>query len=250
MIRVAISGMPGRLASAVAAGVDSADDLELSGFFNPNRGGDSYFGRTIAANPDDVSCDVMFEATEPTVVMENLRQWRDRGFAAVVGTSGFTADRLDEVRSFWGTDGPGCLVVPNFSIGAVLMMQFAEKAAPFFGGVEVVERHHHDKPDAPSGTAIATAARIAAAGGKSFEESEELVAGSRGGAVDGVRVHSIRAEATLSEQEVAFSKPGELLSITHRGTSYDSFVDGVLLAVRYVKRIVGVEVGLDAALEA
>ena len=96
---------------------------------------------------------------------------------AVVGTSGFTRERIDEVRSFWGDDGPGCLIVPNFSIGAVLMMRFAEMAAPHFAGVEIVERHHHDKPDAPSGTSIATAQRIAAAGGSSIELSAEMVEG-------------------------------------------------------------------------
>jgi 4-hydroxy-tetrahydrodipicolinate reductase len=249
MTRIAISGVPGRLASAVAAGVADADDLELATLYNPRRGGESFMGLGITAERTAVSGDIAFEATEPDVVMENLQAWRSAGMHAVVGTSGFTRERIAELRRLWGGDGPGCLVVPNFSIGAVLMMRFAEQAAPHFRGIEIIERHHHDKPDAPSGTAIATANRIAAAGGTSFEESEELVAGSRGGRVGGVRVHSVRMEATLSEQEVAFSKAGEILSITHRGVEYGSFVDGALLAMRYVGSVSGVEVGLDRALD-
>jgi len=250
MIRVAISGIPGRLATATAAGIAASDDLDLVALYNPNRGGDAFNGIPISANHDEIKCDVVFESTEPTVVMGNLRAWRKAGLHVVVATSGFTRERLDEVRSFWGEDGPGCLIAPNFSIGAVLMMRFAELAAPHFTGIEVVERHHHDKPDAPSGTAIATAARIAAAGGSSHEESSELVAGSRGAIVEGVRVQSLRLDATLSNQEVAFSKSGELLSIHHVGTEYSSFADGALLAIRYVADTKGVTVGLDDAIEA
>jgi 4-hydroxy-tetrahydrodipicolinate reductase len=249
MIRIAISGVPGRLASPVAVGVVASDDLELVAAFNPRRGGQTFMGLDIATTHGDVHADVVFESTEPDVVMENLRAWRAAGMHAVVGTSGFTADRLQEVRGFWGDDGPGCLIVPNFSIGAVLMMRFAEQAAPHFAAVEIIERHHHDKPDAPSGTSIATAARIAGAGGSSVELSKEMVAGSRGGTVHGIRIHSLRMEATLSDQEVAYSKPGELLSIRHNGNSYNAFVDGSLLAMRYVATIAGVEVGLDGALD-
>lgn len=248
MTRIAISGIPGRLASAVAEGVAAADDLDLVALFNPNRGGQEFAGVSITADDAGVDADIVFEATEPTVVMENLRAWRAAGMHAVVGTSGFTLQRLEEVREFWGDDGPGCLIVPNFSIGAVLMMQFAEMAAPHFTSVEIIERHHHDKPDAPSGTAIATAARVAAAGGRSLEESEEMVPGSRGGSVQGIRVHSLRMEATLSDHEVAFGKGGERLSIHHVGTAYGAFVDGALLAMHHVSSVSGVEVGLDGAL--
>lgn len=248
-IRIAVSGVPGRLASAVAAGIDAAPDLELSSVFNPHRGGQDFLGRAIAGTPAGVTGDVVFESTEPTVVMENLRAWREAGMAAVVATSGFTVERLDALRTLWGADGPGCIVVPNFAIGAVLMMRFAEQAAPFFSGVEIVERHHHDKPDAPSGTSIATAARIAAAGGASTEHSRDLVPGARGAAVSGVRIHSLRMHATLSDQEVAFSKAGELLSVRHEGNTYEAFVDGALLAMRFVTTAPGVTVGLDAALD-
>jgi len=250
MTRVAISGIPGRLASAVAAGIESADDLELAALYNPNRVDESFSGLPISARHDDVDGEVVFESTEPDVVIQNLRSWHAAGLHAVVATSGFTEERLDEVRSFWGNDGPGCLIAPNFSIGAVLMMRFSEIAAPHFTWIEIIERHHQDKPDAPSGTSIATAARLAAAGGSSFDESTELIAGSRGAMVDGVRIHSLRLEATLSDQEVALSKSGELLSIRHVGTDYGAFVDGAILAIRHVSSTSGVTVGLDAAIEA
>jgi len=165
-----------------------------------------------------------------------------------VGTSGFTEQRLQEVRSFWGESDPGCLIVPNFSIGAVLMMRVAEIAAPHFGTAEVIERHHDDKPDAPSGTALATAARMAAAGSSSAEHSKELVDGARGGAVQGVRVHSLRLEGVLSSQEVAFANDGEQFSVLHQSTSYGSFVSGALAAIRHVTANNGVAVGLDDAL--
>jgi len=249
MIRITISGTPGRLATAVAAAVEAATDVDFVAGFNPHRPGEAFMGRETVAEHAAVIADVVFEATEPSVVMDNLRAWHTAGMGAVVGTSGFTGDRVAEVAGFWGDDRPGCLIVPNFSIGAVLMMRFAEQAAPHFAGVEIVERHHHDKPDAPSGTSIATAGRIAAAGGRSIEQSQELVAGSRGGSVDGVRIHSLRMEATLSEQEVAFAKPGERLAIHHVGASYGAFVDGALLAMRYVPTVSGVEVGLDGALD-
>ena len=165
----------------------------------------------------------MVESTNPTVVMDNLRAWRRRGFGAVVGTSGFTEERLDELRRLWGDERPGCLVVPNFAVGAVLMARFAELAAPHFEQAEVIERHHADKPDAPSGTSLNTASRIAAAGGSSSTASSELVGGARGADVGGVRVHSVRLEGVISYQEVAFSNSGELFSVIHQSTTYASF---------------------------
>ncbi len=245
MIGVGVSGAGGRLGSAIAAGVADAPDLELRGLYNPGRAGESVSGLTITEDAMGVICEVMVEVTKPDVVMANLSSWRQRGLHAVVGTSGFTAERMNELRDLWGDDGPGCIVVPNFSIGAALMMRFAELAAPHFHLAEVVERHHADKPDAPSGTALSTAERIAKAGGRSSQESSEIVSGARGGSVEGVLVHSLRLDAVLSHQEVAMSNPGELLSLTHQSTSYASFVGGALMAIRHVVTTTGVSVGLD-----
>jgi 4-hydroxy-tetrahydrodipicolinate reductase len=240
--------VPGHLSSAVAQGIIDTPSMELTGVYNPHRAGEEFAGHSITATSSDLDADVVFEATNPDVVIDNLRTWHGAGMHAVVGTSGFTADRLQEVRSFWDNPKLGCLIVPNFSIGAVLMMRFAEMAAPHFAGTEIIERHHHDKPDSPSGTSIATAARIAAVGGASHDLSSELVPGARGALVEGVRVHSLRLNATLSDQEVALSKSGEILAIRHTGTEYSSFVDGALVGIEFVLTKSGVTVGLDEAL--
>jgi 4-hydroxy-tetrahydrodipicolinate reductase len=222
--------------------------MELAAVYAPGHGGEPVAGVAATEDPGGFVADVVAECAPPDAVMGNLEVWRSRGMHAVVGTSGFTEERLAELRTLWGEDGPGCLVVPNFSIGAVLMMRVAEMAAPHFETAEVVERHHADKPDAPSGTALATAMRMGAAGASSAELSRELVPGARGASTSGVRVHSLRLAGVLSAQEVAFSNDGEEFSVVHRSTSYGSFVGGALVAIRYVQSVHGVAVGLDAAL--
>jgi 4-hydroxy-tetrahydrodipicolinate reductase len=248
VIRVAVSGAGGNLAGPIIEGIVASDDLTLSGLFNPQRAGSEMAGVIIAGEQADVDADVMIETAHPDVVFDNLASWRDLGMAAVVGTSGFTPERLEHLRELWGTGSP-CLVVPNFAIGAVLMMRFATEAASHFEAVEVIERHHSSKPDAPSGTALASAMGIGAAGGTSVEGSEELVTGARGASVEGVRIHSLRLPGVLSHQEVALSNAGEVLSIEHLSTSYQSFAAGALLAARKVQSLPGgVHLGLDAVL--
>lgn len=249
MIRVAVSGAGGKLATAIMTAVVSTDDLQLTALYNPNRAGEEMAGLTITGDPAGVDADVVVETAHPDVVLDNLEAWRDTGSAAVVGTSGFTPYRLDLLKSLWGSSTP-CLVVPNFSIGAVLMMRFAAEAASHFEAAEIIERHHATKPDAPSGTALATAMGMAGAGGSSAEGSEELVEGARGADVEGVRVHALRLPGLISQQEVALSNPGEVLSIEHQSTSYQSFASGALLAVRNVQGLEGgVHLGLDAVMQ-
>lgn len=248
MISVAVSGAGGKLAGPIISAVAEADDLELAGLYNPNRAGTEMSGLIILGDPLSVSADVLVETAHPDVVFGNLEAWRAAGVAAVVGTSGFTPERLEQLRSMWGSDTP-CLVVPNFSIGATLMMRFASEAASHFEAVEIVERHHATKPDAPSGTALASAMGVAEAGGRSADESEELVRGARGAKVEGVRVHSLRLPGLISQQEVALSNSGEVLSIEHLSTSYESFAAGAVLAVRKVGGLEGgVHLGLDTVL--
>jgi 4-hydroxy-tetrahydrodipicolinate reductase len=206
-------------------------------------------GVIVLGDPLSLSADVVVETAHPDVVFENLESWQASGAATVVGTSGFTAKRLEELRSMWGTDTP-CLVVPNFSIGATLMMRFAVEAATHFEAVEIIERHHATKPDAPSGTALATAMGVARSGGTSSDQSEELVAGARGADVEGVKVHSLRLPGLISQQEVALSNAGEMLSIEHLSTSYESFAAGAILAIRKVSDLEGgVHLGLDTVLQ-
>lgn len=248
MIRVAVSGAGGKLAGPIIEGVTDAKDLELSALFNPNRTGQSMAGLSILSDPIAVDADVMVETAHPDVVFDNLAAWSQSGLPTVVGTSGFTAERLSRLGELWGSSVP-CLVVPNFSIGAVLMMRFASEAASQFEAAEVIERHHSTKPDAPSGTALATAMGISENGGSSSEGSEELVDGARGAKVADVRVHSLRLPGLISQQEVVLSNPGEVLSIEHLSTSYESFAAGALLAVRKLNMLDGgVHLGLDKIL--
>jgi 4-hydroxy-tetrahydrodipicolinate reductase len=247
--RVAISGAGGKLATPIAEAVLAAEDLELTALFNPNRAGTEMLGISVDGDPASVTADVIVETAHPDAVFENLEAWRSAGMATVVGTSGFTPERLGRLEEMWGSEGPPCLVVPNFSIGAVLMMRFAAQAAPHFEAVEIIERHHSDKPDAPSGTALASAMGIAGAGGVSSDRSQELSPGARGAAVQGVRVHSLRLPGLISQQEVALSNAGEMLSIEHLSTSYESFASGALIAIRGVGALApGVHLGLDSVL--
>ncbi len=249
MTRVAVSGAGGKLAGPIIAGVSTVDDLELVGLYNPNRSGTEMAGVTVVADQGEIEADVIIETANAGVVFDNLPGWREARMAAVIGTSGFTSERLEELRDLWGTDTP-CLVVPNFSIGAVLMMRFAAEAADHFDAVEIIERHHATKPDAPSGTALATAMGVGGAGGSSAEGSEELVPGARGARVEGVRVHSLRLPGVIAQQEVALSNKGEVLSIEHLSTSYESFAAGAVLAARKVQALSGgVHLGLDAVLK-
>ena len=248
MIRVAVSGAGGKLATAIVGGVIAADDLELTALYNPNRAGSDIDGHEVIGDPSQVSADVIVETARPDVVLANLAAWRDAGMAAVVGTSGFTPERLEQLRDLWGS-AAACLVVPNFSIGAVLMMRFAAEAAVHFEAVEIIERHHATKPDAPSGTSLATAMGVGEAGGSSVEGSSELVPGARGATVEGVRIHALRLPGVIAQQEVVMSNSGEVLSIEHLSTSYESFAAGALLAVRKVQQLeAGVHLGLDAVL--
>jgi 4-hydroxy-tetrahydrodipicolinate reductase len=168
--------------------------------------------------------------------MEHLARWREYGANVVVGTSGFDSERLAALEQLWA-NGPGnCLVVPNFPIGAVLMMRMAELAAPHFPVAEVIEMHHDHKADAPSGTAMATARRIVRAGSPQTRavESSEIAQGALGANIEGVSVHSVRLPGLLAHQTVLFGTEGETLSIKHDTTDRAAFMPGVLLAVRSV----------------
>ena len=250
MIKVAVSGAMGRLGSVIAKAISNAGDMQLSGAYSPSHVGEVVAGVEIQDSINDMDAQIVVECTHPNVVMENLRMWHAKGVRVVVGTSGFTTDRIQEVKSFWDENDPGCLIVPNFSIGAILMMRFAEIASAYFESAEIIERHENTKPDAPSGTALATAMRMKKHRNEAEEiKNNEIVKGARGGLVSGIRVHSLRMKGLLSDQEVALSNLGETFSIHHCSTSYESFANGALVAIRYVQTIKGVAIGLDAALD-
>jgi 4-hydroxy-tetrahydrodipicolinate reductase len=184
--------------------------------------------------------------------MENLRFLIDNGIHAVVGTTGFTDERLQQVRS-WLAAKPGVavLIAPNFAIGAVLSMHFARQAAPFFESVEVIELHHPHKADAPSGTAARTAELIAESRKglpANPDATTSSLPGARGADVAGVPVHSVRLAGLVAHQEVLFGTAGETLTIRHDSIDRTSFVPGVLLAVRHVGEHPGLTIGIESLL--
>jgi 4-hydroxy-tetrahydrodipicolinate reductase len=200
-------------------------------------------------------CDVLVDFTHPGVVMENLRWCVEHDLDVIVGTSGFAEDRLDEVRG-WLSGHPDArvLIVPNFSVGAILMMRFAAQAARFFDSAEVIELHHAAKADAPSGTALRTAsligaARAAAGLGAPPDATASSLPGARGATVDDVHVHSVRVAGLVAHQEVLLGGTGETLTIRHDSMDRVSFMPGVLLAVRKIGTLpVGLTVGLEVLL--
>jgi 4-hydroxy-tetrahydrodipicolinate reductase len=248
---VTVSGAGGRMGSLVAETVASAADLELGPLYDPHYAGAIVAGRPVGDDPAVLAgADAVVEFTEPDVVMENLKTWRSLGLSAVVGTSGFDADRIAKLRTQWGSGPPNCLVVPNFSIGAVVMMHLAEIAAPHFAAAEIIELHHDRKVDAPSGTAIATAERIAGASTQERAvESTELIPGARGADVSSVPVHAIRLPGLVAHQQVLFGGTGETLTIRHDTTDRTAFMPGVFAAIRAVGDLGDpVTVGLESIL--
>jgi 4-hydroxy-tetrahydrodipicolinate reductase len=168
----------------------------------------------------------------------------------LIGTSGYTVARVDALRNEWSGLVSRCLVVPNFAVGAVLMMRFAELAAPHFESAEIVEMRHHDKPDAPSGTALHTAARMAAARKHAtHSRGTEIAAGSLGGDVEGIPVHSLRLHGSVAHQEVVFGTFGQYLTLRHDTTDYECFAPGIILSLRKMGSLgSGVTVGLESLL--
>ena len=198
----------------------------------------------------DAKAQVVVDFTEAAAARENLRWCASNGVHAVVGTTGLTDDDHAELRSIF-TDS-NCVVAPNFAIGAVLMMRLAEIAAPYFESVEIIELHHDQKRDAPSGTALLTADRIAAASSEWLPDptTNEVVPGARGGKAAGsIPVHSVRLRGLVAHQEVLFGTTGQSLSIRHDSYERSSFMPGVLLAVKRVADHPGVTIGLETLLD-
>lgn len=251
MITVGVSGAPGRMGRLSIAAIAATDDLEIAGLYAPGHDGEVIDGHSCSGDPAALSgCDVVLEFTNPDAAAANVPVWRASGADVVVGTSGYTIERLDALAASWDGLESRCLVVPNFAIGAVLMMRFAELAAPHFRSAEVVEMHHEDKPDAPSGTSLQTAARIAAArSGAPHGRGREIVGGALGADVDGVPVHSIRLDGSVAHQEVIMGTTGQYLTIRHDTTNYQAFAPGILLAIRRLSELPpGLTVGLEGLL--
>ena len=244
-IKVGVLGAKGRVGSAVVAGVKAADGVELVAEVNAGDSLDMLV---------DNGAEVVVDFTTPGVVMDNLEFCISHGIHAVVGTTGFDDARYQQVRDWCAAnDGVGVLIAPNFAISAVLAMAFARQAAPFFESAEVVEYHHPNKLDAPSGTAVKTAQGIAEARREANmsampDATERALDGSRGADIDGVKVHAVRMQGMVAHEEIIFGTTDQSLTIRQDSYGRDSFVPGVLTGIRQVADNPGLTVGLDSYL--
>lgn len=243
MIRVGVIGAAGRMGAAACDAVDGDRDLELV----------ARIGREDPLSTlVDQRAAVAVELTTPESVKPNALFCVEQGIHCVVGATGLTDEDLDELRRAASSSGSNVFVAPNFALGAVLMMDFAARAARHFDNAEIVERHHEKKLDAPSGTAARTARLIAdARRGQPLRDGAASESGdpSRGGDVAGVRVHSLRLPGSIAHQEVIFGAPGETLTIRHDSLDRSSFMPGLLLAIKKVGSLDGVVVGLEKLLD-
>lgn len=238
-MKVAVFGAKGRMGAEIMRAVEAAADLELL------VGIDAGDDRSPA-----LTADVAVDFTVPDAVMDNLAWCAANGVHAVVGTTGFTPERLDTVRQLF-TEA-NAIVAANYSIGGLLMMHWAEQAARFYESVEVIELHHPNKVDAPSGTAATTAQKIASArstaGLGPVPDATTQDEGARGAVVDGIHVHGVRMRGLFANQQVIFGNEGEGLTITHNSYTRASYMPGVLAAIRAVPGLPGLTVGIESLL--
>lgn len=259
-LRVAVFGAGGRMGATVCAAVAADPDLRLVAAVDPHHAGfdlrevtrdqamDSIHVSPAAESLDPTTVDVAVDFTVRDAAMENLDWLAANGVHAVVGTTGLTDADCDRLRK--GFARSNCIVAPNFAIGAVLMIRFAEMAAPYFESAEIIELHHDAKVDAPSGTAMLTAERMANASDDWIEDPtvDEVLEGARGARSGPIPVHSVRLRGLVAHQEVLLGTMGQSLSIRHDSYDRDSFMPGVVLAVKKVADTPGLTVGLDQVL--
>jgi len=252
-----VLGAGGRMGTTVCRAVSAAEDLELAAAVDPAHAGERAAGSDLLIGQDPAclvssAVQVAVDFTNRQAAMEHLRLCAAAGIHAVVGTTGLGPEDLEEVKGLFEGSPANCVVAANFAIGAAVMVRLAELAAPYLDACEIVELHHQAKADAPSGTALATAAAVAAArqaAGAGPFATGAGAGGARGEAgPGGVRLHSVRLPGLVSHQEVLFGSPGQSLTLRHDSYDRDSFVPGVLLAVRSVASRPGTTVGLGPLL--
>lgn len=260
MIRVVVSGAKGRMGTCVVNAVTAADDMQVVGCYDPHEKGQTVVaGDTTLVCQDDLDAllqdcqpDVMVDFSRPDAAPANVACALRHGVNVVLGTTGTSVDQLEQIWQTNAADGAHLFFAPNFTTGAVLMMQFSKLAAKYFPDIEIIEMHHDGKKDAPSGTAIQTARLIADArdharnAGPGPETEIDGYAGARGCEEDGVRIHSVRGAGYMASQEVIFSSMGQTLTIRHDSTQRESYMPGVLLAIRSVASL---EQGFTCGLE-
>ena len=245
-MKVAVLGAKGRMGAETVAAIESANDLTLSSALDLDDSLDQLI---------KTGTEVIVDFTHPDSVMKNLEFAITNGIHVVVGTTGFDDKKLSELKNLLSKNPKvGALIAPNFGLGAVLMMQFSQKAAQYFESVEIIELHHANKVDAPSGTAIRTAelitdARKQSKKGAMPDASKTIIPGARGAKVGDVPIHSVRSHGYVAHQEVIFGDAGETLSIRHDSINRAGFMPGVLIGVRNVAKHPGLTVGLENYME-
>lgn len=262
-LRVAVIGAGGKMGREVVKAVHEAHDMKLVGAVDVGCPGTDVgevaglgpLGIEVVATVEEIvdasEVDAVVDFTQPTSVYQNVTTAVRHGLSAVVGTTGLSHEQWDEIDTLARMNGVGVIHTPNFAIGAILMMRFAQEAARLFDQVEIIELHHDQKHDAPSGTALYTAELIREvrqeAPAKMFEEIE-LVKGARGGDAGGVHIHSVRLPGFVAHQEVILGLSGQTLTIRHDSLNRESFMPGVLTALRRIHEVRGVLIGLEKLL--
>lgn len=263
MIRVVLAGAAGKMGKEVVKAIHHADDIQLVGAVSREGTGIDvgmaagigpcgiHLSNDLTKTLFETKPDVMVDFTTPLSVKGNAIAALQNGVRPLIGATGLSGADIDELRALVDQKGLGALIAPNFAIGALLMMQFAAKAAQYFDHAEVIELHHNQKLDAPSGTAFKTVEAMAAVqqkfGASNVPETEKLP-GVRGGEYAGIRIHSVRLPGLLAHQEVMFGGLGQVLTIRHDAMSRESYMPGVLLGVRKVMGLQGLVYGLEHVL--
>jgi 4-hydroxy-tetrahydrodipicolinate reductase len=260
-IRIAISGAAGRMGRTVVRTVSREPDMQVVGALDLEHVAGRDAGEVAGIGPLGVPLttdltsifaagpEVLVEFATGRAVVDHIRAALEAGVRPVVGSTGMTAEDIERLGALAAQRRVGAVIAPNFAIGAVLMMEFARAAARHLPHAEIIELHHDRKRDAPSGTAVKTAKGIAEARGAPVPtpvvQEEEMVTGARGGMVDGVRVHSVRLPGLVAHQAVVFGGLGQTLTIRHDSVSEESFMPGLLLAIRRVRDLEGLVFGLE-----
>ncbi len=245
MINVAVCGSNGKMGKAVIKAVNAADDMTLVAKIDIN---DGEFA-TIKDAKESVNIDVLIDFTQPKSIYENALFCITNGINIVIGTTGLSDIQIDELKTLSEKNKTGCFIAPNFSTGAVLMMKFAKMAAKYFDNAEIIEMHHNQKKDAPSGTAVKTA-QMMAEENENFSsgncQESEVISGARGAnSYNNIHIHSVRMPGFMASQEVIFGSGGQTLKIRHDSTDRECYMNGVLLAVRHISENKSFVYGLE-----
>ncbi len=246
MINIAVCGANGKMGQEVIKAVQSAEDMTLVARIDINNG---QFA-TIKDAKDSVNIDILVDFTQPQSVYENALYCLNNSINTVIGTTGLSDSQIEELKKLSESTNTGCLIAPNFSTGAVLMMKFAQMAAKYFDNAEIIEFHHNQKKDAPSGTAVKTASMMAGVNDKDFTAGNcaevETIEGARGAnSYNNIHIHSVRMPGFMASQEVIFGSNGQTLRIRHDSSDRECYMPGVLLGIRYVKEHKSFVYGLD-----